>query len=532
MITAAPSLDLVIRGARILDGSGGPERAGDVAIRGDRIVSVGEAIPAGATREELDAAGLALMPGIVDLHTHSDVSLLSAPSCISAIGQGVTTQVVGLCGFSAAPVSDATLAGMIDEEPVFAFPGVAWDWRSFAGYLDAVGRARPATNVVSLLGHTTLRRFVMGTDDRPPTPDELGRMQAELREALTAGARGFSTGLTYAPGMFADPEEIAALAGVAAAAGRPYHTHMRYGDDGVFADVEEAITTAAAAGVELNISHLYPRPWDPADEPQRYLERIERARREGPPVTFDMTVFPRGGGAWLQSVPAWARDGGLAATVARILDPATRRRIADDLRANPQWSADWDDQLIVKINRPANAALVGRTIAEVARERGADPLETALDLVVEDGQFWVAPHIKLQAHLDALMRHPLCVPVTDGMAADPVAHRELGIMPKTFGSFPLVLGSYVRERGVIGLAEAVRRMTSEPASRVGLADRGRLAAGAAADLVLFDPATVGNRATEDGDPAAAPAGIARVMVNGAWALIDGRHTGVGAGRTL
>lgn len=533
MIEAAgPPLDLVIRGARILDGSGGPERRGDVAVTGDRIVSVGESVPAGAAREELDASGLAVMPGIVDLHTHSDVSLLSEPGCISAIGQGVTTQVVGLCGFSAAPVSAETLPGMIDEEPVFAFPGVAWDWRSFGGYLDAVARARPATNVVSLVGHTTLRRFVMGTDDRPPPAAELARMQDELREALAAGARGFSTGLTYAPGMFAAPDEIAALAGVAAAAGRPYHTHMRYGPAGVRADVEEAITTAAAAGVELNISHLYPRPWDPEDEPQRYLDRIERARREGPPVTFDMTVFPRGGGAWLQSMPAWARDGGLSATVARIGDPATRRRIVDELRANPQWSADWDDQLIVKINRPGNTGLVGRTIAQIARERGTDPIDTALDLVVEDGQFWVAPHIKLQAHLDALMRHPLCVPVTDGMAAHPVRHRELGIMPKTFGSFPLVLGSYVRERGVIDLPEAVRRMTSEPASRVGLADRGRLAAGAAADLVVFDPATVGNRATEDGDPAAAPAGIARVLVNGRWALIDGVHADVGAGRTL
>lgn len=535
MISAGPSLDLVIRGARILDGSGGPERSGDVAIRADRIVSVGETIPAAVGREELDASGLAVMPGIVDLHTHSDVSLLSEPGCISAVGQGVTTQVVGLCGFSAAPVSAETLAGMIDEEPVFAFPGVAWDWRSFDGYLDAVGRARPATNVVSLLGHTTLRRFVMGTADRPPSGAELRRMQDELRGALAAGARGFSTGLTYAPGMFAGAEEIAALAGVAAAAGRPYHTHLRYGPAGVRADVEEAITTAAAAGVELNISHLYPRPWDPADEPARYLERIERARREGPPVTFDMTVFPRGGGAWLQSLPAWARDGGLSATVARIGDPASRRRIADELRVNPQWSADWDDQLIVKINRPGNTALVGRTIAAVARERGADPLETALDLVVEDGQFWVAPHIKLQLHLDALMRHPLCVPVTDGMAAHPVRHRELGIMPKTFGSFPLVLGSYVRERGVISLPEAVRRMTGEPAARVGLADRGLLEVGAAADLVVFDPGSVGNRAVEDGDPAAAPAGIRRVLVNGRWALIDGEHAserGERWGRTL
>lgn len=534
-IAAVPGFDLVIRGARILDGSGGPERAGDVAVRGDRIEVVGGMLPAGCGREEVDAAGQAVMPGIVDLHTHSDVSLLSDPGCVSAIGQGITTQVVGLCGFSAAPVSAETLPGMIDEEPVFAFPGVAWDWHSFGEYLAAVGRAQPATNVVSLVGHTTLRRFVMGTDQRPPTAAELERMQGALEAALGAGARGLSTGLTYAPGMFAAPDEIAALARVAAATGRPYHTHMRYSEAGLRADIEEAIATAATAGAELNISHLYPRPDDPEDEPARYLARIERAGREGPPVTFDMTVFPRGGGAWLQVVPAWARAGGLAATVERIGDPALRRRLADEIRAQPGWIADWDDQLIVKINRPANAGLVGRTIAEVARARGSDPIETALDLVVEDGQFWVAPHIKLQAHLDALMRHPLCVPVTDGMAAHPVRHRELGIMPKTFGSFPLVLGAYVRERGVLTLPEAVRRMTRAPADRVGLTDRGRLEPGAAADLVLFDPATVGNRATEDGDPAAAPAGIVRVLVNGRWALAEGVHaaeSGTRWGRTL
>ena len=385
----------------------------------------------------------------MDLHTHADVSLLSDPGVVSAVVQGVTTQVVGLCGFSAAPVTAETVASMVDEEPVFAFPDVAWDWRTFGEYLAAVGKARPATNIVSLVGHTTLRRLAMGTADRPPAPAELARMQGELADALDAGARGFSTGLTYAPGMFAAPDEVAALAGVAARAGRPYHTHMRYSPAGIRADVDEAIETATRAGVELNISHLYPRPWDPADEPDRYLERIEAARVAGTTVTFDMTVFPRGGGAWLQVMPAWGRDGGLAATVGRIRDRKTRQRLAAEIAADPDWSADWDDQLIVKINRPANVGLVGRSIGEIARERGQDPIETALDLVVEDGQYWVAPHIKLQDHLDRLMRHPLCVPVTDGMAAHPVKHRDLGIMPKTFGSFPLVLGSYVRDRGVI-----------------------------------------------------------------------------------
>jgi N-acyl-D-amino-acid deacylase len=526
-------LDLVIRGVRILDGSGGPEREGDVAVQGDRIVEVGARVEPGVAVEEVDATGLAVMPGIVDLHTHSDVSILSDPGCVSAIGQGVTTQVVGLCGFSAAPVSAETLPGMIDEEPVFAFPDVAWDWRTMGEYVAALGRARPATNVVSLLGHTTLRRYVMGTEDRPPTQRELERMKDILGSCFDEGARGFSTGLTYAPGMFAGDDEIVALATVAARAGLPYHTHMRYGwAGGVRASVAESIEHATRAGVELNISHLYPRPTESLDEPLRYIEMIEAARAGGTPVTFDMTVFPRGGGAWLQIVPKWARDGGLRATIARIQDPTTRVRLSDEIRANPEWSADFDDCLIVKINRPENAGLVGRSIGQLARERNRDPLDTALDLVVEDGQFWVAPTIKLQVHLDTLMRHPLCVPESDGMAQHPVRHRDLGIMPKTFGSFPLVLGSYVRDRGVLTLPEAVRRITREPASRVGLHDRGRLEPGAAADLLLFDPATIANRATEEGDPAAAPAGISRVMVNGRWALVGDVHSEERYGQAL
>lgn len=528
-----PLPDVVIRGARILDGSGGPERNGDIVVAGDRIVDVASVVDRAAGAEVVDASGLAVMPGIVDLHTHSDISTMSEPSSISAVGMGVTTQVVGHCGFSAAPVSAETIADMLDEEPIAAFPGVDWAWRSFAEYLAAVDHIRPATNIVSLVGHSTVRRFVMGSEDRPPTAPELLSMQDALGDCFRDGARGFSTGLTYAPGLFADDAEIVALAAVAGRAGLPYHTHMRYEwAGGVRGSVIESIDHATRAGVELNISHLYPRPDEAIDEVERYFELMDLARARGTSVKFDVTVFPRGGGAWLQVVPKWARDGGLAATVERIRDPATRARLTAELREGTAWVADPDDQLVVKISRPENAGLVGRTVGAIARERGQDALDTALDLIVEDGQFWIAPTIKNQAHLDRLISHPLSVPVSDGMAQHPVRHRDLGIMPKTFGTFPHVLGSYVRERGALTLPDAVRRMTREAADRVGLSDRGRLEPGAIADLVVFDPDTVANRATEEGDPGAAPAGISRVMVNGRWALIDGAHATEGFGRAL
>ncbi len=247
-------------------------------------------------------------------------------------------------------------------------------------------------------------------------------------------------------------------------------------------------------------------------------------------MTFDLTLFRRGGGAWLQSLPVWARDGGLAATVERIRDDATRQQLIAELRRLNQ-GRNWDDDLIVKVNRPENAGLVGRSVGAVAAERGVEPAAAALSLVVEDGQFWIAPTIKRQPDLDLLLRQSICVPVTDGMAAHPERHAHLGLMPKTFGTFPLLFGSYVRERGILELAEAVSRVTSLPADRMGLSDRGRLAAGCRADIVVFDPATIANRAT-DARPGAPPAGVHHVMVNGAWAVRDGKLTSERNGEVL
>jgi N-acyl-D-amino-acid deacylase len=526
-------IDLVIRNAMRHDGSGTSASHGDVGIDGGRIVSLDDRIAEGAGREELDLGGLAVAPGFIDLHTHSDVSLLSEPGCISAVEQGVTTQAVGLCGFSAGPVGPESLAGLIEEEPVFAFPGVAWDWTTIGGYREAVERARPATNVTTFVGHNSLRRFVVGSADRPPTTAELGRMVDLVGEAIDEGARGFTTGLSYAPGLFATIDELAALAGAAAARGRPYHTHMRYGPDGVVASVREALETAERTGVELNISHMYPHADLPPEAADELLGLLDDARGRGVDVTFDLTVFERGGGAWVQSLPAWARDGGQAGTAAVIRDPASRARLIDYLEGPSVdwWMSDWDDQLICKVNRPEVADLAGRTIGEIARERGQAPIDTALDLVLEDGQFWIAPTIKSQAHLDRLIASPLCVPIGDGFAHHPERHRAFGIMPKSFGTFPLVLGSYVRDRGVLTLPEAIRKVTSEPARRLGLTDRGRLAEGLAADLVVFDPATIANRA-DGADPAARPAGIDRVMVNGHWAVVGGAATGERQGAVL
>jgi N-acyl-D-amino-acid deacylase len=518
---------LVLRNGTVVDGSGAPPFVGSVMIANGRISAVGaETGPGDAAA--LDVGGLVVSPGFIDMHTHSDVSVLSDPDCVSAVGQGVTSQIVGHCGFSAAPTDASTRRSLMAEEPVFGFPfgdgasSEEWGWPRVGDYLDAVATARPRTNVGTLVGHNTIRRLAVGTDNRPATATEGERMADLVRESLDAGALGVSSGLSYVPGVFASRDELVSLARVAADRGRRYHTHMRYGELSVSDSLREAIETARAADCPVNVSHLYPTAGDDPGEAAGLIELIDGAQREGVDVTFDLTLFRRGGGAWLQSLPLWARDGGVAATVERIRDHATRQRLIAELdRLNR--SRDWDDDLIVKVNRPENTGLVGRSIGALAAERGVAPAAAALSLVVEDGQFWIAPTIKRQPDLDLLLRHAGCVPVTDGMAAHPERHAHLGLMPKTFGTFPLLFGDYVRERAVLGLAEAVSRVTSLPADRMGLRDRGRLAAGYRADIVVFDPATIANRAT-DARPGLPPVGVHHVMVNGAWAVLDGKLT--------
>jgi N-acyl-D-amino-acid deacylase len=526
-------LDLKIARGWIYDGSGRPPTRGEIGVRAGRIVGVAETL-AEPAREVVDAGGLAVAPGFIDLHTHSDVSILSSPECLSAICQGVTTQVVGLCGYSAAPVSREAIESLVEEEPIYGFPDVVWDWTGVGAYLEAVGRARPATNVVTFVGHNTLRRTVVGLKYRAATVAEQARMRDLLRESLREGARGFTTGLSYAPGCYASIDELVDLAKVAAREGCGYHTHMRYGLRSVSEALAEAIETAERSGVALNVSHLYPSA-DRWGRAQELIDTVESARRRGVEVTFDLTVFRRGGGPFPQRIPLWARDGGQRRLVERIRDEATRARIKAEmeplfLRDLGGTAVDWADIVVCKVDREEHIGWLGRSIDELARERGQDPADTALLLVVEDGQYWVAPTAKSQDDLDLLIRHPLCVPIGDGISTHPDKHKTMA-MPKSFGTFPYVLGSYVRERKVLSLEEAIRRMTAVPAERLGLTTRGRLVPGGAADLVLFRPEEIRNNADE-AHPAAWPTGIVRVMVNGEWVVADGSPTGQRPGWVL
>lgn len=515
----------------VFDGGGGEPYSGGLVVEGGAIVDVGPHYS--SFDQGVDLKGRAVAPGIIDLHTHSDVSVFSDVDCVSAIWQGVTTQIVGHCGFSAAPTDKTTRRTLEREEPVFGFPrpewmnGHAWGWPKTAEYLAAISATKPRTNVGTLIGHNTVRRLVLGSQSSEPTGEELARMVRLIEEAIEQGALGVSSGLSYPPGVHARPDELVAVAAAAARLDRRYHTHMRYGGSTVRESLAEAIETGRRARVPVNVSHLYPGKGDDPGEADFLLAMIDDATGD---VTFDLTLFQRGGGAWSQSLPGWALEAGLDSLAGRLGDEGERARLVADLN-RAHAGRDWDDDLIVKVSGPGSADMVGRTVGDLAREWRVDPVEASVSLLAEDAQFWIAPTIKRQSDLDTLLRDSRCVPVTDGMAAHPTRHAHLGLMPKTFGTFPLLFGDYVRTRGVIELSEAVAKVTSLPAERLGITDRGRLEKGYQADLFVFDPEEIANAAT-DGDPGEPPLGIDHVMVNGAWAIFDGKLTSRRSGQAL
>ena len=529
--------DLLITGGRIVDGSGGPWFAADVAVVGGRIVALGRLAPAEA-RVRIDAAGQVIAPGFVDFHAHSDVTLLVDPRAESAVRQGITTQVVGNCGFSAAPVRAEEIPRYQRDGLCFSFPGYTWDWTSMGEYLARLRQARPSINVIALVGHTALRTAVMGQADRAPTPEELAAMQRLLAQALAEGGRGFSSGLTYMPSCYAETDELIALASVLRDSGRAYHTHLRDYSRFLLEAVAEALRIGEEAGAPVYLSHLYGAGreyW--GEKTAQALRLVEEARGRRVEAGFDITLWPRGGGPMQQSIPAWAREGGLEALTARFRDPVLRGRIADEVEhGTADWRGwlkpDFDDFLISRVGLPRNVAWLGKTVGDLARERDKPPAETMLDLVVEDeGQFWTAPTVKSEEDIALVLSHPLGVPVSDGFALaqdGPLAQPDL---PKSFGAFPRVLRHHVRATGLLSLEEAVSKMTAQPAGRLGLWDRGLLRPGLAADLVIFDPDTVAERA-DYLHPNEYPVGIAYVVVNGQVTVNQSGHTGAAAGEVL
>ena len=546
-------LDILIKNGAVVDGTGKPAFKADVGIAAGRIAVVAENIEQEVKRT-IEARGLHLAPGFIDAHTHSDLTLLVNPRAESKIRQGVTTEVTGNCGGSPAPLLGAAL-----EEARAEAKSVGLDvtWVSMAEYLERLRHPGPAlssldpsgfgkpegsaegtaVNVVPLVGHNTVRGAVLGFDDVQPTPGQQAEMERLVAQAMEQGARGLSTGLFYPPGFYARTEEVIGLARMVARRGGIYATHVRSETNRLFEALDEAIEIGKQAEIRVQISHVklegY-RNWEGAD---RLLAMLEDACSLGVRVGCDQYPYTAGV-SWLAYIlPYWAQAGGARTVGERLSDPEVRTRLRKDWEENrAEWEdrggmRDWTDLLITDCGpRPD---VQGKNIAEIAADEGKDPLETALDLIaVSEGQVECVCFGQLEDNVRILMRHPLVVVGSDGDALAPYGVLARGKPhPRYYGTFPRVLGRYVREEKVLSLEEAVKKMTSVTAERFGLSDRGVVCEGAWADLVLFDARTVADRATYT-DPHQYPEGIPYVIVNGAVVIDQCEHTGALPGQVL
>lgn len=526
-------LDLLIRNGLVLDGTGTPARRADLGLVGDRIVAIEPGGIEAGDVPALDAAGLVVAPGFIDIHTHSDATLLADGAAESQLLQGVTTEVIGNCGHSCAP---ATRPDRVAERIFGRNAGFAIRWRSFGEYLDTMQAARPAVNVAALVGHGTLRLCTMEDPGRPATEDEIRGLRRLAREALEEGAIGLSTGLEYAPGSAATPREIVELCREAASLGAVHTTHVRNRDAYWEIGLGEALAAARQSGVRTQVSHISPKYGAPPGTAAAMVEMIGWSRAAGADVAFDVIPHNWGPTTMSAALPAWAQAGGVARILDRLRDPVARARIKAD--PEPMWRlvADrrWDD--IVLFHAPANPNLAGLSFTEIGRIRGVDPHDAVLDLLAEEGEglfaaTWLARQFS-DADQDLLLSQPEC-----GVISDTVTLSRGGALagmrwsPSTWGWTARFLDGFARQRGLMTLREGVRRLTSLAADRMGLAGRGRIAPGAFADLVLFDPSRLVDRSTL-AVPDASPSGLVHVVVNGAVAVRDGRVTGARAGRVL
>jgi N-acyl-D-amino-acid deacylase len=521
--------DFVIRNATLVDGTGDPARTADVGITGERITAVGDLPDGVEARSEIDAAGRVLAPGFVDIHTHSDLSLVADGTGESKLLQGVTTEVVGNCSFAAFPIEPSRLELHADHLARATTAITPW-WTDLDGYADALHEEGLAINVAPLAGHGTLRVAAMGVDQRPPTADELDRMKRDLAVALDQGAFGMSTGLTHVPSAYGDFDEVAALATVLADYGALYATHSRVSGSAERGSVGEAIDLGRQTGVTVEFSHLAinnPSRWGTGAE---LVTLFDEARDEGIDIFFDVYPYHASSSSLTQYLPPWVQAGGTAAMRSKLADPQTRERALADMQEGWFGGIPWLWDRFV-ISDSSDGYGVAKSLEELSNETGTDPYELTLQLCERYGnRLQVVLFYRTEEDVETFLAHPLAVVGSDGNAI-PIHQPEARPHPRSFGTFPRVLGRYTRDRGVLDLPDAIRKMSAEPARRMGLDDRGVVAEGKIADLVLFDAATVADT-TDFGQEPSAPIGIDVVMVGGSLMVDHGTISTDRPGRVL
>lgn len=532
---AAPAYDLIIRHGTVYDGSGTPGQPADVGVRGDRVVSVGDLSRARAAAE-IDATGRAVSPGFINVLSWANTSLIADGRGMSDLKQGVTLEIFGE-GESGGPLNDEMKAELRQRQGDIKFDV---DWTTLGEYLDALVRRGVSPNVASFVGATTVREYLLGEDDRDPSPAELARMQDLVREAMREGALGVGSSLIYAPAFFAETPELVALVQAAAESGGGYVSHLRNESHRLGEALEELITITRSTGVHGEVYHL--KAAGEANWPNmaRAIARIDAARAEGLSVGANMYTYTAGSTGLDASMPLWVQAGGIEAWVARLKDPALRAKVVRDMQSPPageenlfRTAGSPDRVKFVGFKNPQLKHLTGKTLAEVMALRGTSAEDTMIDLVIED-------HSRVQCVYFLMSEDNVKLGLAQpwvSLGSDAEARAPEGVFlkssthPRAYGNFARLLGKYVREEGVLTLPDAIHRLTGLPAENWKLTDRGCLAVGCYADVVVFDPATVADRATYDA-PAQYAVGVDHVLVNGVPVIRDGEHTGAKPGRVV
>jgi dihydroorotase/N-acyl-D-amino-acid deacylase len=530
----APSFDLVIENGRVIDGTGSPWYSADVGIRGGRIAAIGRLAGAAAARR-VDAHGLVVAPGFIDMLGQSEMTILVNPHLPSKILQGITTEITGEGG-SIAPLNDAIITA---DRVSYDHYKITPDWRTLAQYFTRLEKQGLGINVANYVGATQVRRMVLGDADKKPGDAELEQMKGLVRTAMEEGAVGLSTSLQYAPAPYATTEELIALAGEAAKYGGIYATHMRSEGPHLFEALDEAIRIGREARIPVEIWHL-----KAAGKPQwglmpKVVAVIDAARQSGVDVAADTYAYP----AWFNStsafVPPWAHDGGEKKMIERLKDPAMRARIRNDMLNNPNWDNPWlgipgpEAVLIAVVQNAKLLPLQGKTLAQIAKERGTDPIDTLFDILVEDEAFtYNAVFGMSEPDVALALKQPWTSVNNDsqGTAPDGILGKQHP-HPRAYGTFPRILRKYVREEHLLTLEEAIRKFTGLAAQRMRLGDRGIIKEGMWADVVVFDPETVRDLATFE-NPNQLSVGMSYVLVNGVPVIADGKATDALPGKVL
>ena len=530
-------MDLLIKNGTIIDGRGGSRFKADIGIESDKIVKIGTKLK--KAENIIDATGLVVSPGFIDMHSHSDFTLLSCPHAESMIQQGVTTEVIGNCGLTTAPVTEERLDSLRKYLGPFSATGdFEWDWRSFGDFLDYLEDKGVSINVASLVGHGAVRIAVMGSKSAKPSEDELEDMKKLVRESMEGGAFGISSGLIYPPGLFSDTEELIELSKVAKEYNGIYSTHVRSEGDGLIESIKEAIKIGEVSGISVQISHhkVTGKPnWGAVKET---LRLIDDARKNGLNVNCDQYPYTASNTILSSLIPNWAQEGGYFKLKKRLKDEENRKRIKQEISEgipgweNPAKDTGWKNIVISSVFSKKNKHLEGMSILDIAKSEGKDPADVVFDILIQEINAMIVIFEMCEEDVKEVMKHPLTMIGSDGIAISQKGmFGAVNLHPRSYGTFPRVLGKYVREDHVLSLEEAIFKMTFLPAQKLGLEGRGSLKEKMYADITIFDPEKIIDKATYTKSNQY-PEGIEYVLVNGAIVVKDGGQNDILAGRIL